>query len=280
MISCSREGIPSSVRPVLIARLIARLIAILLCSAFAWAQPLSYEDAAALIEKSRTKALDYTRSLPDFVCTEIVRRDADPSPGQRGRPMPTEKLTVKLSYSQHKEEHKLLLVNDKPTDRTFENLGGALGTGEFGSTLGAIFDAASKTSFRWERWKNVRKRRAAVYAYVLDVAQSHFLLVTTVSNTLQQAIVGYHGVLEIDSETGEVLHFTYQADNIPAHLQLQYAITTVDYDFADVGGRNYLLPAHSQTVMRDPHWTVRNEMEFRDYRKFSTDSVIDFGSGK
>jgi hypothetical protein len=77
-----------------------------------------------------------------------------------------------------------------------------------------------------------------------------------------------------------VIHFTYQADGIPKELGLDFALTTVDYDFADVGGRDYLLPARSETEMRSPRLSVRNQMQFRDYRKFSADSSITFDPGK
>jgi hypothetical protein len=88
--------------------------------------------------------------------------------------------------------------------------------------------------------------------------------------------VGYHGELEIDLETGATLSLTYQADNIPTELQWNSVATTVDYNFVVVGGRNYLLPARSETVIRRPLMWMRNQMEFRDYGKFSTESTVTF----
>ena len=57
-------------------------------------------------------------------------------------------------------------------------------------------------------------------------------------------------------------------------------MTTVDYDFADVGGRNYLLPSRSETEIHAISLRARNRMEFHDYKKFGADSLIDFGTGK
>jgi hypothetical protein len=256
------------------------LVGLVLVNSIALAQRPSDEESSALVERSRSKANDYARSLPDFVCTEIINRDTSYNPPVQRKPIPTETLTVKLSYFQQKEEHKLLMVDNKPTNLAFENLSGAIGTGEFGSTLKAIFDPKSATSFHWERWKNVRKHRAAVYAYVVDLARSQYLIGNSVLGHLHKAVVGYHGEMEIDTETAQVLGFTYQADKIPRDLELQIVATTVDYDFAEVGGRSYLLPSHSNTILRDRHVTVTNEMEFREYRKFSADSVIDFGTAK
>jgi hypothetical protein len=254
---------------------------LLVWTALAWAQRPPDADAAALIERSRQKALDYAKSLPDFECTEVVRRYTDADPQQeRFRPVPIDKLAIKLRYFQHKEEHKLVLIDDQPADRTFESLDGAIGTGEFGATLSAIFDPASQTSFHWESWKNGRKRRTAVYAYIVEPAHSRYLMIVGATGTAREAVVGYHGALEIDSETGEVLHFAYVADHIPKELVLKYASTTVDYDLADIGGRDYLLPVRSEARMGSPGVSVRNEIEFREYRKFSADSSIDYGPAK
>lgn len=262
----------------MIRGLTAAVAGLLAWTSLAWPQRPSDADAEALIERSRQKALAYTQSLPDFICTEVVYRFIDRR--QRGQWAPTDKLTVKLSYFQQREEHKLMLIDDKPTDQKFEGLAGATGIGEFGGSLHSIFARLSEATFRWESWKNVRKHRTAVYVYAVPVEHSNFILVSGVPGSPRKAIVGYHGVLDIDSESGEVLHFTYVADHIPKDLGMNAAATTVDYDFADVGGRNYLLPVRSETEMRGPVESMLNRMEFREYRKFSSESIIDFGSGK
>ena len=191
--------------------------------------------------------------------------------------VPSDQLTVKLSDYQQREIHKLLLIDGRPTGQTYESLTGAIQGGEFGGTLRNIFDPAARATFRWEKWKTVQKRRAAVYSYVVAAAYSNYLLGT--SDT-RQAIVGFHGEVELDRESGEVLHLTYQADITTRDLGLDFAPTTVDYDFADIGGQKYLLPAHSETEMRSPRQWARNDTEFREYRKFSSESVITYGVAK
>jgi hypothetical protein len=246
----------------------------LMGTALAWAQRPSDPDAAAIIEKSRQKALDYTRSLPDFVCTEVVRRYVSDGRVSRWRQIDT--LAIKLSYFQHAEEHKLELIDGKPTERKYEELENATSSGEFGAVLREIFDPASEAAFDWESWKNLRKHRTAVYQYAVSAAHSPYVL----KSDNRRAIVGIHGVLEIDSETGEVLHVTYAAYDVPKELGLKSAVSTVDYDFAEVGGRDYLLPVRSEMEMHGPRAWVWNKMEFREYRKFSADSTIKFGEGK
>jgi hypothetical protein len=245
-----------------------------------WTQRPSDADIAALIERSRAKALDYARALPDFVCTELIRRYA-PFESQLGHVWRhADTLTVRLSYFQQKEEHKLVAIDDKPSDRKYEELTGVTGMGEFGGTLLTIFRPASETSFLWQGWKTVRGRKAAVYTYVVDVAHSRYKLSNGVVGHTHQALVGFRGDLEVDSATGEVLQFTHLPDQIPKELDLFYTRTTVDYDFADVGGRDYLLPARSETEMRGRLVAARSVTEFREYHKFAADSTVDFGPPK
>jgi hypothetical protein len=246
----------------------------------AWTQRPSDADSAALIERSRAKALDYARSLPDFVCTEKIWRYA-PFEYQVGHGWRlSDTLTVRLSYFQQKEEHKLVAIDDKPSDRKCEELAGVTGMGEFGGALLMIFRPASETSFRWQGRKTVRGHKAAVYTYEVDVTHSRYRLSNGLVGHMREALVGFGGDLELDRETGEVLHFIYLPDPIPKDLDLFYARTTVDYDLADVGGRNYLLPARSETEMYGRFTAARSVTEFRDYHKFAADSAVDFGPVK
>jgi hypothetical protein len=267
---------------------------LLLWTPLAWGQHLSGGDAAALIEKSRQKALDYAHSLPDFLCTEVIRRYSDSRPQNGklfGRPLvpmqfpagmkwiPTDKLTVRLSFFQLQEEHTLVAINDRPSDQKYAGLAGATSGGEFGGMMKSIFDPASQTAFRWESWRG-RKRRTAVYAYEVSAAHSQFVLANGKPGAVHHATVGFHGTIEIDGDTAEVLHYDYMADRIPKELSLESALTTVDYAFAGVGGRDYLLPSRCQTEMHSPELSVRNDTEFREYRKFSSESTVTFGAGK
>jgi hypothetical protein len=265
------------------------------------AQRSSGTDAAALVEKSRQKSLAYARSLPDFVCTEVISRYAlgaissaamlsGAAPGVRvttaAVPATPEwfaldKLTVNLSYVQRHEAHELKLLNGKPTQQTFDSLGiGVTSTGEFGGILGSIFDPDSQTSFRWESWKNVRRRPVGVYAYQVEESHSSYYAMGGKPEDTHQAIVGFRGTLEIDRETGEVIHLDLVADHIPSELQMSRTITEVDYDFIEVAGNRYLLPVHSQTKLDSKTESLRNESAFREYRKFNVSSKVDFGVDK
>jgi len=125
----------------------------------------------------------------------------------------------------------------------------------------------------------VRKRRSALYAYKVDQAHSHYLVMNGAVGNMRKAVVGFHGALEVDRESGEVLHLTYIAE-VPKELKLDLVSTTVDYDRAEVGGRSYLLPVHSETEIHSETLSVKNDSDFKEYRKFSSESTIDYGVGK
>jgi len=260
------------------SRLRIAIAGLLAAVAPAAAQRPSEADAAAAIEKSRAVALDYSKSLPDFVCTETIERFWELPAGRNW--LPTDTLTVSLSYFEQKEDHKLVLVNGAPAQISYGALQGAVGVGEFGGTLSSIFDPVSEAHFHWESWKTVRKHPAAVYSYAVEPAHSRYAIATGTPGKIQRDIVGYHGVVEVDRESGAVLHFTYQADHIPRSLDLDYALTTVDYDLTGVNGRNYWLPATSETESRGPRMRMLNKAEFRQYRKFGSESTLTFDPGK
>ena len=94
---------------------------------------------------------------------------------------------------------------------------------------------------------------------------------------VQRAVVGFYGTVEIDSETGDVLHFDYTADHIPAAIPLTHAATALDFGVVDVGGSPDLLPVRSETEL-DGQNSLKNDTEFRAFGKFAATS--DFGAGK
>ena len=271
----------------------ARISALTLLLALpALAQRPAAAEANAILERGREKALAYTKSLPDFVCTEIIQRYKRSQPpvslpalrgagASSGAPSwaPFDRLTVRLSFFQQKEDHKLELVNGLPTTLQYVSQDlGATATGEFGGMLKHIFDPASQAAFHWEGWKKARKHRVAVYGYTVTADHSRFLVEGgSRSGEEHRAVVGFHGTVEIDTETGDVLHFDYTADGIPTTVALTRSATSVDFDRVEIGGNRYILPVRSETELEGPKFAIKNAIEFRAFRKFDANSTVDFG---
>jgi hypothetical protein len=229
---------------------------------------------AGLLEQAREAAIRYSASLPDFICTEVVRRSQDPQGNGRWRS--TDTLTVKLSYFEHQEDYKLMQINGKPTVLEYLYVGGALSTGEFGTRLYSVFDPHSQGEFRWKGWTTLRRRRVARFSYHIAREHSIFRIqygdVPVGPNAI---IVPYRGEVYVDDETHMVLRLTQQAE-IPNGFPISANESTVDYEFAAVGGKQYLLPTHAYVKTRSGKYVAENHVEFREYRKFQSEATISF----
>ena len=231
-------------------------------------------EQAGLLEEARRAALSYTDSLPDFLCTESIKRMEDPQGLNRWRQI--DRLTVRLTYFGHKENYKLMAVNGQPTLLEYLYVGGALTTGEFGSRLVAIFLPQSKAAFEWKGWTHLHGRRAAVLRYRIAKENSSFRIQFGKAPVGPNSIfVAYRGEVSIDEQTHRVLRITAEAE-IPMGFPIGQSTSEIDYDFAEVGGREFLLPVRADSVTRSGHYKAENEVEFREYRKFQSDATISF----
>jgi hypothetical protein len=242
------------------------------------ALPLAAQDLdaeqSALLEQARQAALRYSDSLPNFLCTQIVQRSQDVRGDGRWRAL--DKLTVRLSYSEHKEDYKLMQINGKDTLKDFLSVGGALSTGEFGTRLFGIFDPRSHAEFHWKGWTTLHKRRVARFSY--RVAQEHTSYLIQYGDAPKDReviIVPYHGEVVVEEGTNMILRLTQEAE-IPAGFPISWNESWVEYDYADVGGKSYLLPVHAYSRTRSGRFVAENNIDFRAYRKFQIESSITF----
>lgn len=224
-----------------------------------------------IIEEARQYALNYIKRLPDFICTQVTRRYIDPSGlefWQRD-----DVITARLTYFEQKEDYKVVLVNNRMTDVSYDRLGGSTSTGEFGSLLKEVFEPATQTDFRWERWATLHGRRMHVFAYRVLKSRSQW----HVSYERRLEIVpGYSGLVYVDRDNFSVARISLEAQDIPADFPIQQAGTTLDYDFAEIGGQQYILPLRAVMRMRSGKFLSKNEVEFRMYRKFGAEATIKF----
>jgi hypothetical protein len=249
------------------------LLALLVAGAPAMAQELEPEQAS-LLEQAREVAIRYSDSLPDFICTEVVRRTQDPIGNGRWRSVDT--LTVKLSYSGHKEDYKLMQIDGKPTVLEFQYVGGAVSAWEFGTRLYSVFDPRSRAEFHWKGWSTLRKRRVARFSFHVARENSIYRIqYGTASTGPMVIVVAYRGEAYVDEKTHMTLRLTEEAE-IPLGFPINTNDSTVDYEFASVGGKQYLLPSQAYVKTRSGRFVAENNLEFREYRKFEAEANITF----
>ena len=219
-------------------------------------------------------ARSYTQRLPDFICSEVVRRYIDPN--GKGAWKLEDTLVLKLTYFDQREDYKLMTVNNRSTNLTYDQMRGAVTRDEFGSMLAAIFAPKSRASSSWDHWTLLRSRPTHVYSFAIAAANSEYQITSGTRRVEEKVTVGQHGYVYVDASTRMVVRLIAVADEFPPDFDVQKVNLVLDYDFIDVGGSHYLLPLHSETTLSAPPYRHRNETDFLQYRKFSADATITF----
>ncbi|HUO29065.1 MAG TPA: hypothetical protein VMU80_07610 [Bryobacteraceae bacterium] len=239
--------------------------------------PPPADEQAKLLDEVRDYAINYTHTLPDFICLEQTRRYIDTTGRDNWRL--ADIMSARLTYFNQKEDYKLISLNDQlVTDKSYTQAGGALSTGDFGTTMREIFQAASRTHFEWLRWGKLRGRIAHVYQYRVPLEFSQWSIEYQGENKddTQRILAGYHGLIFVDKELHTIVRITQEAENLPPTFPVQAAKETMDYDFTKIGDSEFFLPLVDDLRMHSGRLWNKNIKEFRLYRKFSADSVIKF----
>lgn len=231
-------------------------------------------EQAKIIDQAREYVANYTQNLPNFICLQVTRRDVDRG-GTGSSWYHLDTITAKLSYNGHQEDYDVIMKNDQPvTNVKMEQLGGTVSAGEFGTMMAEIFDPQSQAQFSWDHWATLRGRRTYVFAY--DIAQEYSRYHIKETETNQEIVPAYRGLVYIDRDTNVVTKLTLNPYNIPATFPIHEAHESLDYDFQDIGGMPYMLPLKAVLTSKLERFATKNDIEFRLYRKFETGSTIKF----
>jgi hypothetical protein len=221
----------------------------------------------------REYALNFSKNLPDYICTQMTRRFYDPTGKEAWRR--ADEIATKLSYFDQKEKYQVILFNGAPTEKSMDQLGGTTSQGEFGSLLKGIFEARTAAEFHWERWGQLRGHLCHVYKYTVDQEHSEWSIYDGEAKT--SVVPAYEGEIFVDTDTTEVLRVSLESVNIPSDFRVRVAKSVLDYDYQTISGQKFLLPMKLVTRLDDNrHYLSRNDVEFRNYRKFSADTVLTF----
>jgi len=233
---------------------------------------VSSAEQPQIIERAREIALLYTANLPNFICTETIRRSQLPRRSQTWKPLDT--IAVDVAFSDQGERYKLLAINGKPTRKSFKEIGGLQSDAEFGSMLQWIFQPESQTKFQAERPTDMRGRPALVFSYGIEQEHSKF---EVNFGTGCHLFAAFGGLVYVDRETNRVLKITAVASGIPASCPANVFSQELDYGFAEISGQKFFLPLHAQASVTTLDGSkARNEIEFGNYRKFSSEATLQF----
>ena len=233
--------------------------------------PPSLADQKRIIEEARELALGYSKRLPDFICLQVTRRYVDPSGLEFFRLADT--VAARLSYFEQKEDYKVVSINGNLANVEYDRLGGATSSGEFGTMLRELFEPNTQAEFWWERWATLRGRRMLVFGYKVAQPNSKWHLIY---DKRLDIVPGYHGLIFIDRDVPVVMRLTLEATDIPASFPIQEAKSLMDYDYTSIAEKEFLLPLRAEVRMREGKFLVKNQVEFRSYRKFGAEATITF----
>ena len=244
--------------------------------------PPSSEEQAAIITDVREYALNYSKNLPDFICTQVTRRYAAPMPGTKwggsalSQPswQAQDVLQIRLSYFQQKEKYTVVLANNTIVNKDYEQMGGSKSFGEFGSMLREIFEPGTEARFEWDHWGTLRGKRVMAFAYHVSQSRSQYRLV--VEDAKLSIITAYRGLVEVDPDTHIVMRVSTIAEHIPPDFPIRKAEDVLDYDFQELSGHTFLLPLKAQVLMSGGDFLQRLDEEFRLYRKYTAEAEIKY----
>ncbi|MGH9664008.1 MAG: hypothetical protein ACRD9L_06270, partial [Bryobacteraceae bacterium] len=225
-----------------------------------------------VLAEAKDYAVNFTRQLPDFLCTQVTRRYADPT-GTGFRLLDT--IVEKLTYFDHKEDYQVMLVNDRPENIQHQDLrGSAISSGEFGSIMREIFQPETLTAFEWEKWTTLRGRRTQVFSYRVRQSQSQYRI--DIPDQHLEATVAYHGLVYVNDANHDITRITLVADGIPPSFPMRHLDLALDYSSQTIAGRQFLLPFVVELHSGQGTTLLKNRIEFHNYRKFGVEAKINF----
>lgn len=222
-----------------------------------------------IIDSART----YSKTLPDYLCVEVTRKHFDPSGTQNWRQLAI--VQEQVSYVDHKEAYTVTMIDGRAVANVgHESVGGSTLSGDFGSIYSEIFAPETATEFEWDHWATLRGRRNYVFAFRVPQSRSQFTIYD--GDTHRTITAGYHGLIYADRESGMVMRYKFDCEDIPTDFPVKDVKLDVNYDFIDIAGQKYVLPLKTEIWSRAGKYMTWNEAEFRLYRKFGTESSITF----
>jgi hypothetical protein len=228
-----------------------------------------------ILQEITEHARNYVEGLPNFICLQVTRRYGDVSGLENYRLIDT--IAERLSYYDQKEDYKVVSINGIPAlaNAKHEQKNGASSSGEFGSILKEIFAPETETQFDWERWATLRGKRMYVFNFRVSQLRSQYSIY---SDAVKRTVIaGYHGLVYADRDTKMVMRIKLEVEGLPVDFPIQSVDLDMNYDFTKISGQEYLLPLKSEIQSREGRFLSKNEVEFRMYNRFGTETNIQFG---
>jgi hypothetical protein len=230
----------------------------------------------ALVERAREVASTFLDGLPNYVCQELTTRYFSETRTPSWNVIDT--IGAEVVFESGKESYRNITINGKASKKPPEE-SGAWSTGEFGTILAEIYWPGSAAKFKFVEDASIIHHPSSVYDFTVERERSSW----KVSVPGQYIMPAYKGSVWIDKDGAHTLRIEMQGRDIPEEFPLITVETAVDYDYITLGmPEKFLLPVHAEVLSckRGSNECERNSIEFRNYHKFTGESVIKFGDSQ
>jgi hypothetical protein len=222
-----------------------------------------------VIEQAREAAAEYDSTLPNFICDQLTRRNVSNTlkPNWRYK----DRVEVELIYVEGKEDYRNVRLNGRPLKKGSPEDSGTWSSGEFGTILVDIFSPSTNANFVYRGESNAAGLSAKLYDFSVRQPNSHWQI--RYGRVVKPA---YKGSVWIDSKTGRALRIEMNTKQLPRDYEVDDVEVVVDYGWVLISGQKYLLPVKSENLacFRGTFDCTMNEIEFRNYRKFTAESQV------
>jgi hypothetical protein len=226
-----------------------------------------------IIEKAREAAAQYSGSLPNFFCQQMTARYQSDHPKTGWDAIDV--VTADVAYENGRESYKNIKVGNKVVNKPMEDIEGTRSTGEFSTILENLLNPATGAIFKKSGQDTISHRATYVYKFEVPRERSGW----RIEAPSQLYYPAYSGTIWIDKDTSRVLRLEQATRNMPFLFPFDTVETATDYDFVRLSTPEpYLLPVDAEVLscVRGSTNCSRNRIEFRNYRKFGSESNITF----
>ncbi|MFY9726535.1 MAG: hypothetical protein WAJ87_13645 [Bryobacteraceae bacterium] len=245
-----------------------------------------------IIARMRRYVSEYLARFPDFIATKTVRqyhnyRSLEVPGSFQGyektativddRWHEAGEYTAEAAYISGREHYSKTAAG-KEKRKSIP----PVSVGEFGGMLEEICDPSRAAEFAWDHWQMLDGTRAAVFAYQVALEFSRYSVCCRQAAQLngkprqEYVKTGHRGFVFLNPQSGAVLRLVLYATGLTEATGVNAAGHVLDYGDVAVGGNRYLLPVRSVAYVRIGRFESREEIEYRDHRKFSADAAINF----
>jgi hypothetical protein len=223
-----------------------------------------------IIADARTASENFTAGLPNYLADQVTRRYYSNSWPASWKII--DEVTCEVAYVDGKEDYRKIMIDGQPAAAPIQSTG-SWSTGEFGTTLEGLMSAMTNAEFHRRGDDRIAGRSAVVFNFTVAQAKSHWVIVSPDERRFNAP---YEGSVWIDKETHRVLRIEQHTTSMPNDFPYSKAESNLEYAFARIDQRNYLLPALSDNMacMRGSGTCTKNSITFRNYRKFTVESTM------